>query len=165
MSQANPFFDVKSNPFLNPEQNPFLDPQKNPFMSGDFAKMMAPFKAAEMDFDAIMGTQRKNLEAVAEANKKAFEGMQAAMTRQAEIVREALKESNASLKALSEAKEPGEQAAKQAELAKDALEHAVSNTREMSDLMMKSQRAALDVLNKRMVASLDEFKGYVGNGK
>lgn len=165
MSQANPFFDMKANPFLNPEQNPFLDPEKNPFMSKDFAKLMSPFSAAEMDIDAIMGTQRKNLEAVAEANKKAFEGMQAAMTRQAEIVREALKDSNASFKAFGDTKAPGEQAAKQADLAKEAIEHAVANTREISDLVLKSQRAAMDVLNKRMAASLEEFKGYVASGK
>ena len=71
MSENNPF-----NPFAN------MDPSKF-----DLTKMMSEFKLPGIDMETLMETQRKNIEAVTQANKVAVEGMQAIAKRQAEMLR------------------------------------------------------------------------------
>ena len=59
-----------------------------PAFDFDMFKSLGQFKAPGFDVEAIMATQRKNLEAAAAANQRAFEGMSAIMRRQAEVARE-----------------------------------------------------------------------------
>jgi phasin family protein len=49
-------------------------------------------------------------------------------------------------------------AEKQAEVVKAAVEKAVANARELTELATKSQGEAFDVLNKRFIESVDEVK-------
>ena len=51
--------------------------------------------------------------------------------------------------------------AKQADLLKRTYERAVSNTRELSDLIQRSNGEALDLLNKRFTEAVDEVKSLV----
>jgi phasin family protein len=48
---------------------------------------------------------------------------------------------------------------------KDAFQRAISNTREMSELLAKSQYEALDVVQKRVLESLDEIKTLIAKKK
>ena len=59
-----------------------------PAFDFDMFKSFGQFKAPGFDFEAMMATQRKNMEAATAANQRAFEGMNAMMSRQAEVVRE-----------------------------------------------------------------------------
>ena len=69
------------------ESNPF-----SLFGEMDLEKMMKDFKMPGLDVDGLLSSQRKNLEAIGEANKVAMEGMQAVAQRQTEIMREAMEE-------------------------------------------------------------------------
>lgn len=42
--------------------------QKNPFQSFDLAKMMSEFKIPGVDWEAMMTSQRRNIEALTNAN-------------------------------------------------------------------------------------------------
>ena len=64
--------------------NPFLDGNFGEFMN--FGKLAEQFKVPGVDSKAFMESQRKNVEAVAAANKYALEGFQAVVQRQAEIM-------------------------------------------------------------------------------
>ena len=108
--------------------------------------------------DAIVASQKKNLEALTSANRVAIEGLQAVAKRQAEILQETMNEASKAVDALSKAGSPPEVAAKQAELAKDAFERALSNMRELAEMVSKANQEATSTINARISASLDEIK-------
>ena len=119
------------------------------------------------DVEAVLAGQRRNIEAFNAANQAALEGFQTLAKRQAEMVRQSVDEANKAMKEMLAAGSPEEKATRQAELAKAAFERAVANTRELAQLVARSQSEAIDLLNNRVSASLDEVKGLIakGNGK
>src|SRR5690242_6789629 len=58
----------------------------------DLTKMVENFKLPGIDVNAIVESQRKDLEALAEANRQAYEGIKALAQRRNEILQEALQE-------------------------------------------------------------------------
>ena len=53
----------------------------------DFTKLMSQFRLPGVDFAALVDRERKNIEALAKANRIAFEGWQRLVRRQAESSR------------------------------------------------------------------------------
>ncbi len=129
-----------------------------PFWDLDVSKLISDFKVPGIDVDALMAAQRKNIEAVTAANKVAFEGMQAVATRQTEILRQTMQEMSTVMSDLMQAGTPEERVAKQAEVAKQAFERALSNMREIAEMITKANTEAADLINKRISATLDELK-------
>jgi phasin family protein len=124
----------------------------------DVSKYLGDFKVPGVDVETIVASQRKNIEALTQANKLAFEGLQNVVKRQAEILRQAIDEVTHISKDFAEPGAPHEKAARQAELAKDAFERALINARELTELISKANSDAFDLLNKRFSQSLDEAR-------
>jgi len=139
----------------------------NPFVNGDFAGLMDFGKFAEQfnftgfDSNAVIETHRKNLEAVTKANQMAFEGAQAVVERQVEILRQSAEEAAKAVRELSQPGKPADKLVAQTEMVKDAYEAALANLRELVELSVKSNTAAAEVLNHRFADGLDEFKGAI----
>ncbi|MBP2294522.1 phasin family protein [Azospirillum rugosum] len=133
----------------------------NPFLEFDVSKVLGDYKVPGMDVEAILASQRKNIEAVTAANQLAIEGLQAVLRRQAEIVRASVEEAGTYVNQVVAAGTPEEKAAKQAELVKVAFEKALSNIKELAELVAKSNTEAADVLSKRVSESLDEVKAAI----
>ncbi|MDX2101688.1 MAG: phasin family protein [Alphaproteobacteria bacterium] len=133
----------------------------NPFFDMDLSKLMADFKVPGVDIESILATQRKNVEALAQANQLAVEGMQAVARRQAEILRTSLEEATKAAQEMMEQGAPEEKMAKQTELVKVAFEKALSNMRELAEMVAKSNTDAFNVINKRFTESLDEMRGMM----
>ena len=88
--------------------------------SFDFTKLMKDFKLPGIDLATIMDREKKNIEALTEANRVAFEGWQALVHRQAEILQESIKQAVGTMQ--------GEDAGtKRMDLASHAFETALSN--------------------------------------
>jgi len=132
-----------------------MDPGK---MMEEFSKMLKQYNLPGVDMDSLMASQKKNMEALTAANRVALEGMQAVAKRQAEILQETMNEASKAVDVLSKAGSPTEVAAKQAELAKDAFERALSNMRELAEMVAKSNEEATSTINARISATLDEIK-------
>jgi phasin family protein len=135
-----------------------FDPTK---MADQFSKLMKNYKLPGVDVDAVVANQRKNVEALTSANRVALEGMQAVVKRQVEIVQETMNEASKAFDSIAKAGSPPEAAAKQAELAKNAYERALSNARELAEMVSKAQQEATSAINARIAESLDEFKDMV----
>jgi phasin family protein len=133
----------------------------NPFLDIDFTKLMSDFKMPGVDVTAIVTAQRKNIEALTQANQLAFEGVQAVMRRQTEIFRQTMEEANGMMREMMTANAPEEKVAKETELLKTAFEKALGNMTELAEMVSKSNKEAADVIHKRVVASLDEVKTLV----
>ncbi|CAK0753927.1 Phasin [Azospirillaceae bacterium] len=140
-------------------------PTAYPFFEMDVSKMLAEFKLPGVDVDAIMSSQRRNIEAVTAANQLAIEGMQAVVRRQAEILRQTMEETGAMLTEMMTAGAPEEKVAKQAELVKSAFEKALANMKELAEMVAKSNTEAANVISRRVSESLEELKGAIAKAK
>ncbi|WP_448208101.1 phasin family protein [Azospirillum sp. sgz302134] len=130
----------------------------NPFLEFDVSKVLGDFKVPGVDVEAMLASQRKNIEALTAANQLAMEGFQAVVRRQAELLRSSVEEASNYVNQVVAAGTPEEKASKQAELVKIAFEKALANMKELSELVAKSNTEAAEVLSKRVSESLDEVK-------
>ena len=118
----------------------------------DFTKMLQQFKIPGVDFSSIVDRERKNIEALAEANRIAFEGWQNLVRRQSEILQDSMK------RAVEESR--NQNALKNgAELARSAFETALGNMRELAEMAAKSQRDAFEVIRKRVEENMSALRG------
>ncbi len=125
----------------------------------DFKKMLKDMKLPPMpDLEAVLVAHRRNLEALSDANRVALEGAQAVARRHMEIMQSTMSDLTKTLREISASDAPNERAAKQADLLKQAYENAVSNTRELGDLIQKSNTEAMQKLNRRFSEAMSEMK-------
>ncbi len=128
----------------------------------DFTRMFAEMKMPAMpDMEVLVSAHRRNMEAMGAANRIALEGAQAVAKRHMEIMQQTMGELTETIRALSSTEAPQAKAAKQAELLKHAYERAVANTKEMSDLIQRSNGEALALLNHRFTEAMDEVKSLM----
>ena len=146
----------------------------NPFGPFDPQSMFDPEKLAAamrgqglgaVDMGAVVEAQRRNLEALAQANQVAADGMRALAGRQAEILRQGMEQAASAMRELMSAGSPEDKAARQAEIAKGAFERAISNARELAEMTTRAQGEANEVIARRMAASMEEFKAMVGKSQ
>lgn len=128
------------------------------FLDTDFSKAFAGFTLPGFDVEAVLASQRKNIEALTQANQLAVEGVQAVARRQAEIAREAIDEASTVLREIVQPTAPEERMAKQAELLKQTFERSLANTRELALLLAKANTEAFDVVAKRVAQGFEEIR-------
>lgn len=132
----------------------------------DFTKMFAELKLPALpDMDAFVAANRKNMETLSATNRVALEGAQAVARRHMEIMQQSMTEMSEAIRTLSSLDTPQAKAAKQAELLKQAYEHAVANMKEVSDLIQHSSAEALGLINKRFTEAMDEVKALAEKAK
>ncbi|MEJ0018695.1 MAG: phasin family protein [Acetobacteraceae bacterium] len=130
-----------------------------PLPNMDFTKFFAEMKLPALpDMEAFVSASRRNMETLSAANRVALEGAQAVARRHMEIVQSSMGEMTEAMKALSTVDAPQVKAAKQAELLKQAYQHAVAHMKELSDLIQQSNAEALSLINRRFVEAMDEVK-------
>ena len=131
----------------------------NPLGEFDITRYFAELKLPPMpDLDALTAANRRNIEALTAANKVALEGAQAVAKRHMEIMQQTVAEMTAAMQALATPEAPKARAARQAEMAKEAYQHAVANLKELSDLIQRANAEALGLVNRRFTEALDEIK-------
>ena len=128
------------------------------FFDFDVTKMIADFRFRPFDVDALMACQRRNIEALSQANQLAVEGVQAMARRQIEITRQAIDDASLLFRDLVQPVSAEDRIAKNTEYAKQMLEKTVVHGREMTELAAKAGAEAADVLRKRASESLDELR-------
>jgi phasin family protein len=128
------------------------------FFDFDVTKMMTDFRFRPFDVEALMAAQRRNIEALSQANQLAVEGIQAVAKRQIEVARQAIEDVSALLRDLAQPASPEDRIAKNTEFAKQLLEKSVNHGREITLLATKAGTEAADVLRKRATEGLDEFR-------
>ena len=103
----------------------------------------------------LMEAHKRNLEAMSAANRIALEGAQTVARRHMEIVQQTMTELSEQLRAMASIETPQEKAAKQ------AFEHAASNTKELADMIQHANQEAVSLLNKRFAEAMDEAKTLI----
>jgi phasin family protein len=124
----------------------------------DFGKAFGDMRAPSVDLETVVAIQRKNIEALTQANQLALEGAQAVLRHQLEIARRSMEEFSEMFTAMFLPNgSMEERVAKQTEFSKSALEKSMTNAREITDLMTKANTEAFNVLSKRVAETLEEM--------
>lgn len=131
-------------------------------MFGDFSKLFAEMKLpAGPDMEALLSAHRRNVEVLSAANRVAMEGAQVVARRHMEIMQQTMAELTEQVRELAAPEPPQVKAARQADLLKRSYEQAVTNMRELGELIQKSNGEALTLLNHRFTEALDEVRGII----
>jgi phasin family protein len=133
------------------------DARPNPF-DFDMTKFFADFRFHPFDVEAAWAAQRRNIEALSQANQLAIESMQAVAKRQIELTRETFEGFSALWRDLATPVSTEDRIVKNTEYAKKMLEKGITHGREITTIATKAGTAAAEVLHKRASASLDEMR-------
>jgi phasin family protein len=127
----------------------------------DFRRVMSEWRIPSFDLEAVAQAQRKNIEALTQANQLALEGTQALMRRNLELARQSMEELQA---IMSDFAKPNgsieDRLSRQAEFSKKTIEQGMANFRDLAEMMAKANSDAMNVLAKRMTEGLEEVRGY-----
>jgi phasin family protein len=123
-----------------------------------FTKLGQDLKIPSVDLEKIVAHHRKNLEALSASTKAAAEGATAFAAKQRELVEAAIKDIQAAAQNFKMPGSPQEAMQAQAEFAKKAMEAAIKNTRDMAELVQKSNQDALKIIQDRMKESFEEIR-------
>lgn len=124
---------------------------------GDLSKLIKNFKVPGIDIAAIVDAQRKDMEALAEANRLAYEGIKSLAERRNELLKESLSEWQEMLKtgigpdAMS----------KQAELVRKRVQNAMKNMRELAELEAANRSKAWKVVQDRFQENLGSLQKLI----
>lgn len=136
--------------------NNFMDMFKN---LGD------QLKVPSLDMSKIMEHHQKNLEAMTKSWQAMAGGATEVAKKQREIFDEAVKDVTAMVQQYKPVGNPQEIMAKQAEFAKKAMEAAITNTRDIAELVQKSSTEAFKIVQDRMKESYEEIRTSVEKRK
>ena len=126
-----------------------------------FTKLGRDLHVPNVDFQAIIEHNRRNLEALQESGRAATAGASAMMAKQRDILQETLREITEMAQSYRSPGNPQELMSKQADFARRSFETALKNTSEMAELVKKSSDESLDVLRKRIREGMEEIReGY-----
>lgn len=128
------------------------------FKQNDFTKHLSQLRMPGIDPDALMSAQKKNMDALVEANKAAAAGYQDLFRRQLSIFEETMAEAQGHLKSFDATKIDPEKAKAQAELAKAAFEKALANMQALAESAQKANAEAYEIVSARIKESLSEIR-------
>jgi len=133
----------------------------NPF-EFDVTKFFADFRYKPVDVEAVWAAQRRNIEALSQANQAAVEGVQALARHQIELTRETFEGFSTLLRDMAQPASAEDRIAKNTDYVKKMLDKGVSHSREVATITTKATNDAAEILRKRAVESLDELRSIGG---
>src|ERR1700752_2429982 len=107
-----------------------------------FAVMAKQINLPKIDYEAFPDIPRKNIKVMQKSAAAASEGGRAVFAKQQEILAEVGREARQLIADFKPGGSPQEVVAKQAELAKRVLEATIKNTRDVAELIQKSNNEA-----------------------
>lgn len=129
---------------------------KNGFFgySKTYRDLQLPIFAPQLVADA----QRKNIEALTQANQLALDGARLFAQRQSEIVQQAFAQASALLRDLLQPSEPEERVARTAEAAKRVFDQNMATMRELNELGAKASADVFSVMARRVSEGFNEMR-------
>lgn len=130
-------------------------------MKEQFAKLTESLQVPGMDIDALIESQRKNIEAMSKAAQLTSEGATAISQRQLEILRVTREQLSAAMRDMKLSSE------QQGEFARKAFETAITSARELAEMTVKSNTEVFDVVKQRIAEDFEKMRNAFlsGDGK
>ncbi len=135
------------------------------FEKNDFSKYVAEMKVPGVDAEALMAAQKKNMDALVEANAAAAEGFQNIFRQQLKILDETMREARAQMSSMEPGalKAPDPEA--QAEIMRTAFQKALDNMRDLAETAARTNADAYQIVSSRVEESLNELRDMIDNVK
>lgn len=114
-----------------------------------------------LDVKSLVEWQRKDFEALANANKLAYEGMKALSERRSEIIQDAFAQWQAAIEGTISGKE---NISTHAERLRVNIDEAVENFKELAEMESEARIAAWKVVQERMKENADNLKSMFKTG-
>ncbi len=153
---------LQSNKKLNNDRrNKHMTPYDfSRFFDVDFGKSM--FERAGFNFPfnmkALIEAQRKNMQALTQAQQLAFENAQAIARRQTEILSQLVQDNARIAQEIMAESAPKQKIARQADLICKNYEKSITNWNEISDILGRSSKESADIISRRVTAALNEIR-------
>jgi phasin family protein len=123
----------------------------------NLTKMLEQFKLPGVDTKEIVEARRKDIDALVQANKAIYEGMQALANKQGELLQTAMVDIQAAVKGAAGGIGVGDPG-KQGELARKAYEKVLGDMKDLAEIARQSQTDAMARITQRGTEHLDEVK-------
>jgi len=133
---------------------------RTPFFDFDMTKMFADFRFRPIDVEAVWAAQRRNIEALSQANQLAVEGVHAVAKRNIEMTQQTLEDLSALVREMAQPSSTEDRIAKHTEYTKKMIDKSLTHGREIAALAAKTGAEASEVLQKRATEGLDEMKAF-----
>lgn len=123
------------------------DQQTSPFglPNFDLEAMLKQFQIPGVDISSIIENERKNIEALQQANQAVVEGIQALAEKQAEVFKETMERWQ---QAIAEGNVGSPQ---------EGIEQALDNVRQLAEITVESQTKAFDVIRQRVEENIQNL--------
>ena len=132
------------------------------FKQNDFTKHLANLKLPGVDTEALVSAQKKNMDALVEANKAAAAGYQELFRKQVAIFEDTMAEAKRQMAAFDATKIDPDKAKAQGDLVKAAFEKALSNMQALAESAQKANADAYDIVAARIRESMGELRDMAG---
>ena len=133
---------------------------RTPFFDFDVTKVFADFCFRPFDVEAVWAAQRRNIEALSQANQVAVEGAHALAKRQIEMTQQTLEELSTLVRDMAQPASTEDRIAKHTEFTKKMIDKSLSHGREVATLAAKTGTDATEVLQRRAAEGLDEMRAF-----
>ena len=132
------------------------------FPTMDFSKIFESFKVPGLEMDSMMDTQRRNVQALIDAQRATAEAYQSVFRRQVELMQGSVESLTGAMKEMMSQDSPTEAASKQMEFVRKAFETNLANLREIAELTAGAHTEAFKIVQERLNQNLAQAKP--GNG-
>lgn len=125
------------------------------FAGLDFAKLIESCKISGVDMTSLIEMEKKNIDALIEVNRSAYESWRNLMARQSEVFQETMKAISA---------EAHDEAAleRRTEIARLGFEKALANMRQLAETATESQKQAIELLRRRFEGGVAAMRNQGG---
>ncbi len=136
------------------DPNTYIDLMKQ----NDLTKMFEMPNVPGMDTEMLTEAQKKNVQAIVDANRVASEGYQALFKKQVEILQNGVTELSDAMKEASTQPMSTEGYEKRVEMAKAHFEKSVGMFNELSESARKANEDAMAIIQARFSEGVEEMK-------
>ncbi|MFN7038815.1 MAG: phasin family protein [Alphaproteobacteria bacterium] len=139
---------------MSNSNNPFMDAFKVFTDNNMFSQNKSMLHA--MDMNNLVSIQNRNAETMTAANQMIAENMQAIMRRQAEMMQNNATNMFQLVKEVATSTNPEANTNKNSNFAKNTFDNAVSNTKELMEMAMKSNMEMFNFITDKMSENMSE---------
>ncbi len=143
------------NPFDPAEMMKLFDPMQ---VMNQLQRNMERYTVGGFQLDDLMQNQRKNLEALMEANRILFTSTQQLLQRQNELLNQAGQEAAAAASALAAGSDLKELPQRQVQMLPEHYNRSVTTLQEATDMIIRAQQQAMQVLDQRWQEHIQELQ-------
>ena len=133
-----------------------------PFVDADLIRRWSNLKLPSLNIGELMEVHRKNASALTDANQVVFDGLTSLAQRQGELFKATVNDCSKVTYDVLKGASLAEKATRQADAARHICVLSVAGLQELSDIVVKTNVTAVDILNARVSEAFNEAKALFG---